>query len=522
MKINYRIILCLSIVTILLFSTNAIAMTITKKTDTSNRDDNIIKNNDFILTSDESDDIDPLVDLSIKITIKEIRALDKIDLLSDPDFYVKVFVESEMKESPVWHNQKYVDEEWTAEFDVPDDQANINVTIQLWDWNPFVHKLCDLSENNELLTNKRDIDLIYNLQTAHWFGEDYNIPIHSFGDLSGYGRLNGCDDNSIYQNDLDCLILFEITQTDYDNDGFPYWIETQVYNTSPLVDDTGRDDDNDSIPIEWEFKWGSALYYNWHRENLTFYKYYDPFKWENHTSNDPDDDALTNYEEYLTSEWDSDPFRKDVFVELDEMAAGPNCEEQCIFPEGGKDLMRDAFDRQNIVFHLDDGCMGGGEIIPFDNEGDNTTREELDQIYFDYFLCGDNDSWRRGVFHYGVLVYNSTFTGFNYKLDAFQISKKWVDRNKVIPTQKREDLVYASVYMHELGHSLGIRIPGGHDRQAYYPWQLNWWKYRAYRSCMNYGYTYVIVDYSDGSRGKNDYDDWSNLDYYYFQLNLEG
>jgi hypothetical protein len=41
---------------------------------------------------------------------------------------------------------------------------------------------------------------------------------------------------------------------------------------------------------------------------------------------------------------------------------------------------------------------------------------------------------------------------------------------------------------------------------------------------MNYGYMYGsiwnLVDYSDGSRGKNDFDDWNNIDYSYFEADL--
>lgn len=48
-----------------------------------------------------------------------------------------------------------------------------------------------------------------------------------------------------------------------------------------------------------------------------------------------------------------------------------------------------------------------------------------------------------------------------------------------------------------------------------------WWKFRPYKSIMNYGHIYCflydLVDYSDGSRGKNDFDDWSNLDLLYFE-----
>jgi hypothetical protein len=85
---------------------------------------------------------------------------------------------------------------------------------------------------------------------------------------------------------------------------------------------------------------------------------------------------------------------------------------------------------------------------------------------------------------------------------------------------KPRDVVYASAYMHECGHSLAIyhgNTPGCDDQEGKYPWQLNWWKWLPYKSVMNYGYMYRIVDYSDGSRGKNDFNDWARLDLAYFQ-----
>ena len=76
--------------------------------------------------------------------------------------------------------------------------------------------------------------------------------------------------------------------------------------------------------------------------------------------------------------------------------------------------------------------------------------------------------------------------------------------------------------MHELGHTLGLMWLGGHNTNAYYFWQKDWWKWRPYKSVMNYGYMYGViwdlVDYSDGSRGRNDFDDWSNLDLEYFDI----
>jgi len=35
-----------------------------------------------------------------------------------------------------------------------------------------------------------------------------------------------------------------------------------------------------------------------------------------------------------------------------------------------------------------------------------------------------------------------------------------------------------------------------------------------------YGSIWNLVDYSDGSRGKNDFDDWNNIDYSYFEADL--
>lgn len=43
------------------------------------------------------------------------------------------------------------------------------------------------------------------------------------------------------------------------------------------------------------------------------------------------------------------------------------------------------------------------------------------------------------------------------------------------------------------------------------------WKYKNYKSCMNYLYTFLILDYSDGSIRRNDFDDWSNIDLGFFK-----
>jgi len=446
-----------------------------------------------------------------------IPAIEKIDWLSDPDFYVKVFINDEEFQSDIWMNTKYIyDPQWSATATVPSDEEFVDVKIQLWDWNPGFDRICDISIGyyEDVGQDSYDVELSYSLKTGAWFGDDCSGLLSWVGDNSGYGRLNGCDDGSIYQRDRDCELWFDIYQTDPDGDGVPYWTEVNVYGTDPEYDDSLRDDDFDGIPLWWEHKWGHFIYYDWWDDEYVYEWEYDPFVYEDHASLDPDEDGLDNLEEFLVSIYGSDPFRDDVFVELDYMEESPDGI-NCILPDGSKELLYTAFNRQNIVYHLDDGCMGGTDIIPFE---EMVNRQRLQTFYFNYFLHGNETNWRRGVFHYGLIVYQADFHGYVFLNDAWQISSKELTINKTIPkTQSKKDIVFASAYMHECGHTFAFNPIPGHDRESAYPWQLGWWKCRPYRSCMNYGYMYKMVDYSDGSSGKDDLDDWERIDLTAFQ-----
>jgi hypothetical protein len=537
MKNNMKKLMCLMLATIFLISTNVFA---SKTTNNLVQNDNeVSKVNEYLFenynvqtTSSEQGDIDPLVDLAVTVTIKEIRAFDKINPVNNPNFYVKVLINGVEHTSPIRYNEKYVKSNWSITQDVPDDKEFVNITIQLWSKSLGGSILCDISPN-EVDNNYMDdytVDLMYSLKSAHWTGDDY------IGDPSGYGRLNGCDDNSIYQNDKDCEIWFDITQNDCDGDGIPYWTETDVFGTDPTIDNRGLDSDSDGVPIEWEFKWGHYFSFDWHHNEVENIWIYDPFVWEDHKNTDLDGDGLDNVEEYLVSQWGSDPFRKDVFLEIDQMEKGPNGE-GAFMPELSKDLWIDASSRQNIVLHIDVGSMGGGEIIPFDN---STTDQELQNIYFNYFLHGDPNNWRIGAFHYGLIIYHSsrypgfvfgtTADGEHYLLNSFQISTKYhesisamdpslYDLIKFKNAVNKRAVLYASAMMHETGHIFRLFAgdpPGCDDLSTVFP-NKNWWKYHNYISCMNYNYVYVLVDYSDGSHGKNDFDDWNNLDLISFQ-----
>jgi hypothetical protein len=471
-----------------------------------------------------TEDFDPLDgDISVTVTINEIRALKTIDSRSNPDFYLKVTINGKEFISDVWQDMMYVEHpNWNVSSEVPKDNEFVDVTIALWHKGDGGDVLCDLSPGNGDSTQARTAELTYSIATGIWFGDDY------LKDPSGYGRLSGIDDDSIYEQDDDCELWFTISQNDFDGDGFPYWLEVNMFNTSPLINNRGEDADGDGVPIEWEYTFGVG--YSEEGSDVGYYMLYNPFVWENHTALDPDKDGLNNIEEFKTWQWGSDPFRQDIFIEIDQMEIGPNGEGSVV-PTQAYDLIRDAHARHNIVWHIDDGRLGGGEFIPFT---DQMADVDLNDWYMAYFMHGDAQNWRRGVFRWCIASYDYTWApGFLFgsrinnihAMDAVFISTKYHDmRATLFPlfddlhlgiytTEINRAYVYAGAIMHESGHTLGCHAPGCDARKSVWPWQMNYWVYASYKSCMNYRYVYRgHVDYSDGTHGTNDYDDWGTID----------
>lgn len=455
----------------------------------------------------QSDDIDPLIDIKLTIDILTIRALDEIETRSDPDFFLDIKINDEEFTSPTWSDKIYLYNCWSITTNVPDDVETARITIKLWDFNTDGNTICDISKNPNTNDNGYFVNLIYNFKTGHWYGDDYSI-----GDESGYGRVCGTGDGSIYVDENDCEVWFSMYQNDFDNDSLPYWIETNVYGTDPTYNNLGEDIDFDGVPIEWEHKWG-----------------FNPLIWDDHHNYDHDGDSLTNIEEYYTRDFHSDPFRQDVFLELDYMEESPDGITS-IIPNEARELLKNPFHRRNIVFHIDSGEFDGGEILPFD---DTVDFEEVREIYQNNFLNNDENNWKRGVFHYGIIAYDCSPGGYGFSGDVspymgyipgtngFVISSKHMEKNNRLIILKSLGYCYGSAIMHEMGHNFGMRWgnPFGCDAQrSKKPWQLGFWIYRNYKSIMNYRYTYKIFDYSDGSHGHRDSDDWENIDLTYFEI----
>ncbi len=262
-----------------------------------------------------------------------------------------------------------------------------------------------------------------------------------------------------------------------------------------------KDSDLDGTPDWWEEKWG-----------------YNPNLWDDHKNLDPDEDALSNIEECYTDQYGSSPYYKDIFLEIDWMESPGSDKSNKPSPKLIKELV-EIFENQSINLHVDIGELGGGEEIPYCDLQFSFSR--LRDLYWNYFLHNDLNNPRKGIFRYGVICkycpdLNFPFIGWDH-LDTFAISAEWT--KEVNPYISLDRLIVGGI-AHHLGHTLGLLADaynGIDNVDTAKLFSIQWWKYRNYKSCMNYNWKYKIFSFSDGTHGRGDFDDWSSMDLSFFK-----
>ncbi|MEA3560117.1 MAG: hypothetical protein U9R75_12765 [Candidatus Thermoplasmatota archaeon] len=247
--------------------------------------------------------------------------------------------------------------------------------------------------------------------------------------------------------------------------------------------------------------------------------------------------------EYYHQQWGSNPNRKDIFVEVDWMheimegkwvkeADGggwyqPEVDFEFRFHKDAQYKVVNSFEHHEISLHIDarfaptdqrsvcilgnkfpadDGCMGGGDKIDYE---ESTTFDEFDDIK------EENFDWdKRGkIFHYclfckdtrdskgthwgiaeklnikGTNSYNSNYHGTGIEVkdaDDFMVKS---EAGKFLNPDKAER--QAGVFMHELGHNLGLMLDrdndGLEDQDRLNP---------NPKTCMNYMWIIYHVDYT--------------------------
>ena len=262
-----------------------------------------------------------------------------------------------------------------------------------------------------------------------------------------------------------------------------------------------QDNDQDGVPDWWEEKWG-----------------YEPTIWEDHKNLDPDGDALSNIEECYTDQYGSSPYYKDIFLEIDWMDSNNSVDTLRPSPDLIEQVV-EIFEEHSINLHVDTGEMGGGEEIPYCDS--YFSYPKLRDLYWDYFLKNDINNPRKGIFRYGVICkycpdLNFPFIAWDH-LDTFAISAEWTKEvNPFTPV----DRIIVGAAVHHLGHTLGLisdTYDGIDNFETTRTFSKHWWKYRNYKSCMNYRWKYNIFTYSDGTNGRGDFNDWDCLDFSFFK-----
>ena len=193
---------------------------------------------------------------------------------------------------------------------------------------------------------------------------------------------------------------------------------------------------------------------------------------------------------------------------------------------GAKRLVEEPFIRHNIVLHIDDG-WSEGTSVPIDDDLDSNEQLNYYNTYF--------NTNRHYIFRYAIIiksVANADYAGLTFRTDAFVVANDHIYGGAFIGP-----FIYnqASVFMHELGHTLGLNADNlwkndhvfGNIRPPIEP--------SEYPSCMRYGAIYGdpgYIDYSDMSGTIHIYNsqtanwvdfnrnDWENIDLYYFLISL--
>jgi hypothetical protein len=344
---------------------------------------------------------------------------------------------------------------------------------------------------------KEKIHVTYDYRTGRWAGDD------CLYDSDGYGHYVG----ETFE------VWFNLYQADFDGDGIPFWTEVNVLNTDPRTDDTFHDPDHDGVPTVWEWRWG-----------------YDPFVWDDHMHLDPDMDGLENIEEYRMRKWFADPFSQDIYVEIDGMERGGVFDPPHVLWEESRQIIVERFCRRRINVYFDGGwpgVNGGGDVL---SHVDSLAYDSgMPLRFYNNYFSGE----RKGVFRYLIIGHHAGFcipSRFN-RFDTLVIGTApyaFAKRGAFSPRACR--IYAAAMVMHELGHSLGLMpfIFEGCDNLSFAKNRVYKEKFLKewgnYRSVMNYYYIYKskfdkdLLDFSDGSHGYNDQNDWARIYLPYFQI----
>jgi len=109
-------------------------------------------------------------EIELTVEIQKIRSLEKddpqvkakeeIDTASDPDFYLKIYINNIEFTSDIWHNTRYIyNPDFSPTVNIPADEEDIVIKIQLWDYadEHNTDRLCDISGDSGNSDDRYDV-----------------------------------------------------------------------------------------------------------------------------------------------------------------------------------------------------------------------------------------------------------------------------------------------------------------------------------------------------------------------------
>ncbi|WP_372479755.1 hypothetical protein ACAH01_15235 [Halomicrobium sp. HM KBTZ05] len=319
-----------------------------------------------------------------------------------------------------------------------------------------------------------DGDEVYTHGTAPMSADSDHDGLNDSAEI----EVHGTDPVSAHSDSDDLADLDEIevhgtdpTAADTDGDGLDDDAEVYQYRTGTTAADTDGDglDDGEEVEIHGT----------------------DP------TAADTDGDGLDDGAEVGHDALDeSDPFRMDIYVEVD-------------YVEGYKPPA-DALDPVTKAYAAapisnPDGSTGIRLHISYDEAIETDERvslEELRQRYMPVYFDHEADGY-----HYGIAVGDARHDGRS----VAGVTQSWGDNRPFLFETARDDSdqtlsddSIASTFMHELGHSNGIR-PNDYDGVDSKTVSAD-----RYESTMNYNAPDGYVGYNDGAP----FDDWAHIEHH--------
>jgi hypothetical protein len=320
------------------------------------------------------------------------------------------------------------------------------VEVKEYHTSPFLY-----DSDNDGLSDKTEI--MYNANYFASIGLDLIMGLHPMSDITDLSTVDVFDENHLER------------YFDFNKDGL---VDIDLNGDGILGDDNSVDlnndgDTNDQVAVKFETVYNKDLDGNGVVE---------PQDW---ILSDWDHDNLDWWqEEHATVLIKGNPFRKDIFVEVDNMKG-------IEMPDRSQFFVISEFSKHEISLHIDTGWLGGNTILDF------KTQVDFNQLNTYYPL--DFSVNRIGIFYYCILINQRSETPPSGGYYGGQAAALPSDQFSVaINTPYRYaydwDKSIARDFIHELGHCLGL-VHDTHGEQSamnedifhreYYSYNINEW-----------------------------------------------